>query len=167
MMRTSIALFHHVDTMLTAERRLREYGVEDITILSPVPIRRKGIYMTMKKDPVRFFALFGGLAGALSGALFALGASITYPLPRGGRAIAAIPPVMIISFETLILLGVLATFAGFLIIGRFPALKDRHYHDSIGIDRFGLLIKAEPERMDTIEAILREGEAEEVVRVGE
>lgn len=136
-----------------------------MSILSPVPITEKiGDLLGKRKDSVRFFTLFGGLAGLFLGALFAIGTSISYPLPRGGRPIIAIPPTLMISFETLILLGVLATFAGFLIMAKLPSGSARLYHDRIGEDRFGLLIRAEEERMKDIEKILREGGAEEIVR---
>ena len=160
---TIIALFRYMDMMLSAEKRLREYGVEDINVLSPVPVREKPDNINLKKNPLRYFALAGGLAGALFGSSFALWASIVYPLPRAGRAIAAIPPVIIISFETLILFGVLATFIGFLIKGRLPAFKERPYHNDIGIDRFGLIIKMEPGKRDNVEKLLREEGAEEIV----
>lgn len=140
----------------------------EISLISPVPLKKeiKDLF-GRRKDPVKFFTFFGGLAGLFAGAIFAVGTSIIYPLPRGGRSIAAIPPILIISFETLILFGVLATFAGFLIAVRLPAIKKKPYLDLIGEDHFGLLIKDLPERPERIEGILMEGGAERVVRFGD
>lgn len=159
---TIIALFRYADIMLSAEKKVREAGVENVIVISPVPIPVPGI-TEENVNPLRYFPLLGGLAGALFGCSFALWASIAYPLPRGGRAIAAIPPLIIISFETLILFGVLATFAGFLIKSRLPALKERPCHIDTVIDRFGLVIKMEHGKRETVEKLLREEGAEEVV----
>lgn len=164
MVQTVMGLFPNADAALFAARRVKECRIEEISILSPVPLTEKiGDLLGKRKDPMKFFTFFGGLAGLFLGALFAIGTSISYPLPRGGRPIVAIPPTLLISFETLILLGVLATFAGFLIMAKLPSGIARPYHDSIGEDRFGLLISAEEERMKDIEKILREDGAEEVI----
>ena len=118
MTQTVIGLFPRMDTMLTSARRVRIYDIEEITLLSPVPLEEEAedLLPEKKKDPVRFYTFFGSLTGLFAGALFAVGVSILYPLPRGGRPIAVIPPTLIISFETLILFGVLATFGGFLLL---------------------------------------------------
>lgn len=166
---TIIALFRHVDTLRSAEKSLRKCGAGDVTVMSPVPVpvpvNDKTDYTTGKSDRLKYLALIGGLAGAFSGSFFALWTSIVYPLPRAGRAIAAFPPVIIISFETLILFGMLATFIGFLIKAGLPALHERPYHAGIGIDRFGLLINMEAGKRDSIENLLREEGVEEIVEV--
>lgn len=164
MTRTIIGLFPYVNPMLSSVRRLRGYDIEEMTLLSPVPIVEEIDLQKKRSDALRFFTFFGGLAGAFGGALFAIGTSIMYPLPRGGRPIMALPPILLISFETLILIGILATLAGFLITAKLPSFKERPYHYRIGEDRFGLLIKTREERVEIIEKILREGGAEEIIR---
>lgn len=169
MIQTIMGLFPGVDTMLSSAGRLRTYDIEEITLLSPVPLEEeeRDLIPEKKKDPVKFFTFFGGVAGLFAGALFAVGASILYPLPRGGRPIAVIPPTLIISFETLILFGVLGTFAGFLLLSGLIPLKKRPWHNRIGEDRFALLIRAREEQMAVIELALRDGGAEEIIRYEE
>jgi len=167
MTQTVIGLFPRMDTMLTSARRVRIYDIEEITLLSPVPLEEEAedLLPEKKKDPVRFYTFFGSLTGLFAGALFAVGVSILYPLPRGGRPIAVIPPTLIISFETLILFGVLATFAGFLILSGLIPPEKRPWHNRIGEDRFAVLIRVKEEQMTAIEQALREGGAEEIVRI--
>lgn len=167
MTQTIIGLFPHVDTMLSSARRVRTFDIDEITLLSPVPLEEEeeDLLPEKKSDPVRFYTFFGGLAGLFAGALFAVGASILYPLPRGGRPIAVIPPTLIISFETLILFGVLATFAGFLILSGLIPSEKRPWHNRIGEDRFAVLIRVKGERVAAIEEVLRDGGAEEIIRL--
>ncbi len=163
---TVIGLFEYVDTMLAVASRLRQSSdVKDVSVLSSVPICEEVEHtLGERKDPVRYFSFAGAVAGLFGGAILTIGTAVLYVLPRGGRPIISIPPTLIISYETLILGGVLATLAGFIITARLIICKDEPYHDRISEDRFGLMVNVEPERVEEVERILSEGGAEEVKR---
>lgn len=166
MNQTIIGIFVYTDQLLSTAAKIREYGIEEISILSPVPVTEDTGHMKGNgRDILKFFTFFGGISGIIAGALFAIWTSISYPLPRGGRPILVGPPTLIISFETLILAGILATFGGFLFLTRLPAFKKRPYHDRIGEDRFGIVVKVKKDTLTHIESILTEGGAEEVIKI--
>ena len=48
---------------------------------------------------------------------------------------------------------------------RSPALKKRPYHDRIGEDKFGIVVKVKEDKLTHIESILVSGGAEEVIRI--
>lgn len=166
MNQTVLGIFDTQDQLLSVAMRVREYGIDEVSLLSPVPLTGDNDPMKRSgKDILRFFTLFGGISGVIAGALFAIWTSVSYPLPRGGRPILAGPPILIISFETLILLGVLATFGGFLLLTRLPALRKQPYHDRLSEDRFGILVKVKEDKLTHIESILVSGGAEEVIKI--
>ena len=166
MNQTVLGIFVTQDQLLSVAMRVREYGIDEVSLLSPVPLTEDtGHTKSYGRDIMKFFTLFGGISGVIAGALFAIWTSVSYPLPRGGRPILAGPPILIISFETLILLGVLATFGGFLLLTRLPALRKRPYHDRLSEDRFGILVKVKEDKLMHIESILVSGGAEEVIKI--
>src|SRR3972149_2934760 len=166
MNQTVIGIFAYADKLLSVAKELREYGIEEVSLLSPVPLTEDTGQMNGNgRDFLRYFTFFGGISGVIAGTLFAVWTSVSYPLPRGGRPILTGPPTLLISFETLILAGILATFGGFLILTRLPALKKRPYHDRIGEDKFGIIVKVKEDKLTHIESILVSGGAEEVIKI--
>jgi hypothetical protein len=69
---------------------------------------------------LRRFTLGGALAGFLLGILFPVLTVLQWPLPTGGKPLITLPAFLIIGFELTILLGAIASFAGFLILARLP-----------------------------------------------
>ncbi len=166
MHQTVLGIYVRPDQLLSAAARIREYGVGEVSLLSPIPLTGETGRMTVSgKDLMKFFTFSGGIAGVIAGTLLAIWTSASYPLPRGGRPILNVPPTLIISFETLILAGVVATFGGFLILTGLPAFRKRPYHDSIGEDRFGIVVKVKKEMLPQIESILKSEGAGEVIKI--
>ena len=60
-------------------------------------------------SPVRLFTLIGGLTGCTAGFAMTIWMSYDWPVLVGGKAIASIPPYVVIAFELTILLGALST----------------------------------------------------------
>lgn len=166
MAQTVLGLFVSQDKLLSAAMQVREYEIEDVSLMSPIPLtENKGQMKGIGRDILKFFTLFGSISGVIAGALFAIWTSVSYPLPRGGRPILSGPPTLIISFETLILAGVLATFGGFLFLTKLPALRKRPYHDRLSEDRFGILVRVNEDKLAQIKSILVSGGAEEVIKI--
>ncbi len=159
---TLLASFAHEDTAVSAAAALREKGVEDFELFSPIPLHHADAAVGLGKSPVRVFTLLGAVLGAVGGFALCVWTATRFLLPTAGRPIIALPPYLLITYETTILLGVLATLLGFFVVGRLPAWKDRAYRPSSNVDRF--VISVAGTAAAHAEEILRASGAESIER---
>ncbi len=161
---TLLATFAHEDTAVEAARSLREQGVTDIELFSPIPLHGAEEALGLGKSMVRVFSLLGAITGAIGGFTLCVWTATRFILPTAGRPVIALPPYLLITYESAILLGVLATLLGFFVVGRFPAWRDRVYRRSSNVDRF--VISVAESGAGRAEAILRSSGAESIERDG-
>ena len=159
---TLLASFAHEDTAVSAAAALRKKGVEDFELFSPIPLHHADAAVGLGKSPVRVFTLLGALLGAVGGFALCVWTATRFLLPTAGRPIIALPPYLLITYETTILLGVLATLLGFFVVGRLPAWKDRAYRPASNVDRF--VISVAGTSAAQAEEILRASGAESIER---
>jgi hypothetical protein len=74
-----------------------------------------------RPDRLRFFALFGGIAGFGSGLALTIYSVLSWPIIVGGKPIVSLPPFLLIGYLLTILFGALGSFAGFLLLARLPS----------------------------------------------
>ena len=161
-----MGLFQYEDDFIAAAQQLKASGFEDLSLMSPIPIYEAQKVLGMDKSPVRHFSLIGAIVGGLSGFAMAVACALVFILPTGGRAIIAIPPFLIISYEMTILIGVLATLLGFHMCSGLPAWRDKPYCVESNIDRFSLVVGFGPDDDPQIaEKIIRDAGAEKVTQV--
>jgi len=67
--------------------------------------------------------------------------ALVFIMPTGGRAIIALPPYLLITYETTILIGVLSTLAGFFLVAKLPAWKNRPYRAEANVNRFVVAVE--------------------------
>ena len=96
---------------------------ECLDVITPIPVPQTETILKMKYSPLRFFTLAGALTGLTSGFCLTIFTVLDWPIITGGKPLISLPPFIIIAFALTILLGSLASFAGFLILGRLPSLK--------------------------------------------
>ncbi len=96
---------------------------EHLDVITPVPVPVTEKILKMKRSPLRFFTLAGALTGLSAGFALTIFTVFDWPIITGGKPLVSLPPFVIIAFALTILLGSLASFAGFLILGRMPSLK--------------------------------------------
>ncbi len=158
--------FSHADNLLRAAERVKRSGF-GITVFSPIPlVHEMDEVFGEERDYLRFFTLFGGLAGFMVGVILSLGTAILYVLPRGGRPILTAPPTLLISYETTILLGVGMTLLGFFFLARIPCFRHKIDEPACSADSFGLLVKGVGEDdVERVNSILKESGANEVKNV--
>ena len=161
---TLLASFAHEDVAIDAARTLREKGVTGIDLFSPIPLHGAEEALGLGKSWVRVFALLGGILGAIGGFTLCVWTATRFILPTAGRAIIALPPYLLITYESTILIGTLMTLLGFFVVGRFPAWKDRVYRSPSNVDRFVIAVSG-PEAGQA-EQILRAAGAESIEREG-
>lgn len=113
-----------------------------LDVITPVPVPQTETILKMKYSPLRFFTLVGALTGLASGFGLTIFTVMDWPLITGGKPLISLPPFLIIAFALTILLGSLASFAGFLILARLPSpsyLQDPIEHEN----RFIILLDEE------------------------
>jgi hypothetical protein len=168
MVTNALGLFRDPDSALAAARRLKSAGMDELEILSPIPIHGIDDVLGPKKSVIKRFTFFGGIFGGLSGFALAAGTAILYVHPTGGRPIITLPPFLIITYEMTILCGILATVLGFLISARFPAIRERVYAPEAAVDKFAVAVACDSADAASIaEAILFEAGAIEVRNISE
>ena len=155
--------FAFEEDFLAVARSLQSSGFDNISLLSPLPLEEAQEVLGLGKSPVRHYSLAGAIIGAISGFAMAVGTSLVFILPTGGRAIITIPPFLIITYEMTILFGVLFTLMGFHFVSGLPAWTDKPYLSSAGTDKFVVVVEgAAGEQVARAETIIRAAGAEQV-----
>ncbi len=158
-----VGSFAYEEDFLAAAKNLQSSGFDNISLLSPVPLKEAEQLLGLGKSPVRHFSLAGAIIGAIFGFGMSVATALTFILPTGGRAIITLPPYFIITYEMTILMGVLFTLIGFHFVSGLPAWRDRPYLPSANIDRFVIVVEhAEEDQAARAEAIIRQAGAEEI-----
>lgn len=118
-------LFEDREQFLEALRRLVREGVpgERIRVITPFGVPEVEEILPGARSKVRFFALVGAASGTVTGFVFTILTSLSWPLIVGGKPVVSLPPFLIIAFALTILFGALSTFAGFLFLSRLPSLR--------------------------------------------
>ena len=150
-----LASFDYVDSAVNAIGELRAVGLKKITAYTPYPEHHIEEALGYDQSPVRVWALVGGLLGAAGGFAFTSFTSMDWPLVTGGKPILSIPAYVIISFEMMVLFGVLSTVIGFFINSRLPYIKPMVVYDpEFSAGRFGVYVTVAPDRLDQARGIL-------------
>jgi molybdopterin-containing oxidoreductase family membrane subunit len=158
-----VGTFAYEDDFLAAARNLKSSGFENLSLLSPLPLEEAQEILELGKSPVRRFSLAGALIGAASGFAMAVATALVFVLPTGGRAIIAVPPYLVITYEMTILLGVLFTLVGFHAVSGLPAWRDKPYLPSANVDRFVVVVEgAAGEKVAQAESIIRQAGAVDI-----
>ena len=159
----ALGLFGEPSAALAAAGTLKGAGFANLELMSPVPIEGVEEVLGKKESVIKRFTLFGGIIGALSGFSLAAGTAVLYLHPAGGRPIITIPPYLIITYELLILFGILFTVVGFFISARLPVFRDRVYVPETGVDKFAVSVACDDaEHFKRAQTILQEAGAEQV-----
>lgn len=153
--------FIHVDGAADAIRELKSGGHADLTVYTAAPNHEIEEAIGDPISPLRWFTLIGGLTGCAAGFGMTLWMSRDWPLLVGGKAIASIPPYVVIGFELTILFGSLASIAAIAILSARKSLAGRPYHPSFSDDRIGVFVPCPPDRHPDVEQLLeRHGSVE-------
>jgi hypothetical protein len=161
-----MGIFAYLDDLVQALEVLKRANL-DFTVFSPIPRHEIREAVPMKPSPVRFFTLFGGVFGIISGLALAVFTVLQWKFIVSGKPVVPWVPFVIVAFEFCILLGVLITLAGLLINIRLPQLHLPPYYDPrFSVDRFGVLVSCTEVTQGEVSKILTEAGAEEIHEVG-
>jgi len=161
--RPVVALFEYLDDLLAAIAGLRQRGVEIGDVHSPTFHREIQTALGVKRSPVRFFTLTGGILGILTGFGLSVYTAMQWHFIVSGKPPVPRVPYVIEAFEFCILFSVLLNLGGMLLLSRLP--KHRlpvHYDARFTEDRFGLLLHCPENDREEIGRLLVDAGAEEV-----
>jgi len=151
-----LASFDYVDSAVNAIGELRAAGLKKITAYMPCPEPQIEEALGYDQSPVRVWALVGGLCGAAGGFALTSFTSMDWPLVTGGKPILSIPAYVVISFEMMVLFGVLSTVIGLFINSRLPYIKPMVVYDpEFSAGKFGVYVTVAPDRLDRARGILQ------------
>lgn len=157
-----IAIYQTIEAAHAAVTGLRQHGFREPVIYSPLD----GDQLQIKPGPVDssigWFSLGGATVGAATGLLLTIGTSMQWPLMTGGQPVVSLPPFFVICFELTILFGVLATMLGMFWQFRRSRSDPKVYDPRFSVDRFGVYVTCEQDRIDIVRGLLSAAGAEEV-----
>jgi hypothetical protein len=148
----AIAEFDRADRLLAAAKQVRDAQYRSIDAYSPFPIAELTELLHLEDTRVPVLTVFGGIAGAALGYGMQAYTNLAYPIDVGNRPLVATPGFMLITFELLVLIAVLATIGGMFLFNRLPRLH--HPVFEVGSfkraswDRFFLIIFSNDGRFD-------------------
>ncbi len=157
-----VASFLHVDAAGDAIRALRAKGYRDLVVYTPAPNHEIEEALEHKVSPVRLLTLIGGLTGCTAGFAMTIWMSHDWPLVVGGKAIASIPPYVVIGFELTILMGALSTVAAVALFSVLMGKRGTPYDPRFSDDTIGIFVPTASDQLGPIEQLLRSAGAVEV-----
>lgn len=113
---------------------------------SPIPSERLSTALQLKKSPVGYFTLVGGIIGFCCGFLLAAFTATRWSMIVSGKPVVALVPFFIVGFEFTVLFAVLGNVIGMITQSRLPAWggQERHYDERISGSHYGILASCEP-----------------------
>jgi hypothetical protein len=117
---TFLGLFRDPAQAAEAMDGLRRHGFEEteLEVLTNCPYPEGAFGEPPPKHHLYVFPFVGGACGFIVGLLLVIGTQLYYPLVTGGKPILAIPPLLNILFEGVMLGAITFSFFGFLFEAR-------------------------------------------------
>jgi ActD protein len=158
-----MGVFQYVDDATGAVLALRQAGLRDLGIYSPVPYHDLERAMEQGPSLVRWVCFAGGACGLTGGLALCIYSVTSWPLVTAGKELTSLPPFITIGYESMILLGGIFNLIGMLALGRLPGVRSRAPYDPrFSVDRIGVWVPGTGESAQRAEALLRGHGAEEV-----
>ena len=160
------SVFGTPEAFVAGLQGLRRAGLADFDAYAPASPEAVGHLMPRRRSPVRFVTLVAGLAGCCLGFWMCIASALLYSLVVHGKPPVAVIPYCVIGFEVTILAGGVCTVLAILHFSRLrPQPLSPDYVAGFSADKFGLTVRAAPEQVPSVMALLRAAGAEEVHEV--
>ncbi len=150
-------LIHCVEQLQAAQTRFR--------VFSPIPSEHINRTIYKSSSFVRWYVLLGGITGIVTAFTLTTGTSLEWNLVTGGKAIASLPPYIIIAFELMVLFGGISALASWVLLANLPTFEPLSgYRSRFSSDEFGLVVRCAEGDAPRFESMLREAGAQEITR---
>lgn len=163
-----MGLFSNFEEAFAAISDIRDHkvpgvSVDDVTLKSPIEHPEIEEVLGDRGSPVPKFTLFGALFGIIFGFLFLASAQATFLVqPQGGKAVVPLPSNIVLTYEMLILFGVLFTVAGFLISARMLTKRHPLYSEKVSLDQIGILLELDEKNVNPMKDLFKSHKVLEV-----
>ena len=135
-----LGLFPSEETILSTIKAMAGRPWKIDRVHSPFPSHRILEALKVKKSPVGWFTLAGGILGFLTGVGLAVYTASEWKLVVWGKPILAWIPFVIVGFEFTILFSVFANVLGLIVLGGLPDLKGlKRYDPRCSGEHFGIV----------------------------
>ena len=144
-------------------------SVDDVTLKSPIEHPEIEEVLGERPSHVPKFTLMGATFGITFGFLFLASAQATFLVqPQGGKPVVPLPSNFVLTYEMLILFGVLFTLISFLISARMLRRRDTLYSEMVSLDQVGVLLEVDEKNAQALKSLFQRHKVvdirEEVVR---
>lgn len=162
-----VGIFDSPEGLLAATRAARESGRTIYDTYVPWPIHGLEEAMGVARSRLGVVCFMLGCLGLATALGFQLWVSTrSWPLNIGGKSFDALPALIPITFELMVLFAAVGTIIVFFIRARlWPGAKPRIAFEGATNDRFILALETSQEQADAIAGFLRDRGAEEVREV--
>lgn len=138
-------------------------SVDDVTLKSPIEHPEIEEILGDRGSPVPKCGLFGAIFGATFGFLFLSAAQATFLVqPQGGKAVITLPANIVLSYEMLILFGVLSTVAGFVISARLMTKRHPLYSEKVSLDQIGVMLELDEKNVNPVKDLFKKHKVLEI-----
>ncbi len=159
----AMGVFRHVDDAEAAIRALREAGLRDLSVFSPVPYHELERAQEQRPSAVRWVTLAGGITGITGGFALCIWSVLHWPLVTGGKELVSVPPFVVIGYESMILLAGVLNLIGLLLLAGLPQRRaPAPYDPRFSEDRIGVWVPGRGEAIERARRALEANGADEV-----
>jgi hypothetical protein len=159
-----MGVYYYVDDATDAVKTLRQGGHKNLAVFSPVPHHEIEHALEQGPSIVRWVTFIGGVLGATGGMALCIYSVLSYPLVTGGKELISIPPFIIPTYESMILVAGLANLIGMLALARLPHIKMKAPYDvRFTEDRIGIWVPCRGDDAKRVEEMMKGHGAEEAV----
>jgi molybdopterin-containing oxidoreductase family membrane subunit len=117
-------LFRDESKAAEAVKNIRQSAWKIADVHGPIPSEMISQALGVKKSPVGWFTLAGGIIGFITGYLLAVFTSLRWELMVSGKPIMAYIPFFIVGFEFTVLFSVFGNVVGLILTMQLPAYRD-------------------------------------------
>ncbi len=138
------------------EKKIPGVTVDDVTLKSPIEHPEIEEVLGDRGSPVPKFSLFGAIFGIVFGFLFLASAQATFLVqPQGGKAVIPLPSNIVLTYEMLILFGVISTLIGFMISARLMTKRHPLYSEKVSLDQIGIMLELDEKNVNPIKDLFK------------
>ena len=156
-----MGLFSNFEEAFAAISEIRDHkvpgvSVDDVTLKSPIEHPEVEEILGDRGSPVPKFALFGSIFGIIFGFFFLAAGQATFLVqPSGGKPVIPLPSNIVLTYEMLILFGVLSTLVGFFISARLLTKRHPLYSEKVSLDQIGVMLELDEKNLNPIKDLFK------------
>lgn len=146
-----IGLFRDAQKTASVIKNMSGYPWQIDRVHSPFPSHKIFDALKLKKSPIGWITLIGGIVGFFSGFGLAIYTALEWKLIIWGKPVVAWIPFVIVGFEFTILFSVFANVLGLLFLGNLPDYQGlKKYDPRCSGEYFGIVATCTDEEQDKV-----------------